>query len=365
MEKNKSKCSLISHKENEAISFCYECKINMCNKCEKHHSELFINHHQYKLEKDKDINEIFTGICKEKNHPHELKYFCKTHNKLCCAECITKFKGKEHGQHTDCIVCSIEDIKDEKMNKLNENIKCLENLSSNLQESIKKLKMIFEKNEKNKEEIKMNIQKIFTKIRNALNDREDELLLDVDKKFGELFFGDNIIQESEKLPNKIKISLEKGKLINNNWNNDNLNSLINDCLNIEHNIDEINIIKQSMKKYNTTQNKFMFIQNEEENKQLLETIKNYGIITNFNIQKKIQLQKVEPNNGAIYTMKKLNDDRIACGFSNGNIIIFSKEKYEKEIELNNYHKGGHITFLTQVKNGIFISCGSDGKINFF
>jgi hypothetical protein len=120
-----------------------------------------------------------------------------------------------------------------------------------------------------------------------------------------------------------------------------------------------------MKKYNTTQNQFMFIQNEEENKHLLETIKNYGIITNFNIQKKIQLQKVEPNNGAIYTMKKLNDDRIACGFSNGNIIIFSKEKYEKEIELNNYHKGGHITFLTQLKNGIFISCGSDGKINFF
>jgi len=85
----------------------------------------------------------------------------------------------------------------------------------------------------------------------------------------------------------------------------------------------------------------------------------------FDVQKRIPLMKVEPNNGAIYTMKKLNDDRIACGFSNGNIIVFSKEKYEKEIELNDYHKGGHITFLTQLKNGIFISCGSDGKINFF
>ena len=62
---------------------------------------------------------------------------------------------------------------------------------------------------------------------------------------------------------------------------------------------------------------------------------------------------------------KLNDDRIACGFSNGNIIVFIKEKYEKEIELNDYHKGGHITFLTQLKNRILISCGSDGKINFF
>ena len=62
---------------------------------------------------------------------------------------------------------------------------------------------------------------------------------------------------------------------------------------------------------------------------------------------------------------KLNDDRIACGFSNGNIIVFIKEKYEKEIELNDYHKGGHITFLTQLNNRILISCGSDGKINFF
>ena len=144
MEKNNEKCSLKLHKESEAVSFCYECKINMCNKCEKHHSELFIDHHQYKLDKDKDINEIFTGICKEKNHPYELKYFCKTHNKLCCAECITKFKGKEHGQHNNCTVCSIEDIKNEKMNKLNENIKSLENLSANLQESIKELKIIFE-----------------------------------------------------------------------------------------------------------------------------------------------------------------------------------------------------------------------------
>ena len=75
--------------------------------------------------------------------------------------------------------------------------------------------------------------------------------------------------------------------------------------------------------------------------------------------------KVEPKNGYIYTIEKLNDDRIGYGFSNGNIIVFSKEKYEKEIELNDYHKGGHITFLTQLNNRILISCGSDGKINFF
>ena len=84
----------------------------------------------------------------------------------------------------------------------------------------------------------------------------------------------------------------------------------------------------------------------------------------FNIQERIPIIKIEPKNGCIYTMKKLNDERIACGFSNGNIIIFSKEKYEKEIELKSFHNG-HITFLTQLKNNMLISCGSDGVINFF
>ena len=38
------KCFSIEHKEIDAISFCFECKIYMCNKCENLHSKLFINH---------------------------------------------------------------------------------------------------------------------------------------------------------------------------------------------------------------------------------------------------------------------------------------------------------------------------------
>ena len=77
-----------------------------------------------------------------------------------------------------------------------------------------KLKFYLKKNE-NKEELKLNIQNIFTKIRNELNKREDELLFEVDKKFNDIFGNEDIIKESEKLPNKIKISLEKGKKIDN------------------------------------------------------------------------------------------------------------------------------------------------------
>ena len=40
-----------------------------------------------------------------------------------------------------------------------------------------------------------------------------------------------MIKDREKLPNKIKITLEKGKNIDKEWDNDNkLNLIINDCL---------------------------------------------------------------------------------------------------------------------------------------
>ena len=124
----------------------------------------------------------------------------------------------------------------------------------------------------------MNIQKIFTKLRNEINNREDQLLLDVDKKFEELYFNEDIIKESEKLPNKIKISLEKGKLIDINWKENKLNSLINDCLNIENNIENINKINKSLNKCNSFNFNIKFYPEENEINQLLETIKNFGII---------------------------------------------------------------------------------------
>ena len=68
-----------------------------------------------------------------------------------------------------------------KKNKLIENIKRLEELSNNLLESIKQLKNIFKNINKNKENLKLNIQKIFYKIRNTLKEREDEILFEVDK----------------------------------------------------------------------------------------------------------------------------------------------------------------------------------------
>ena len=56
----------------------------------------------------------------------------------------------------------MEDIKDIKKEKLNENIKILEDLSKNLDSSIAQLKKLFEEINDNKEKLKMKIQIIFT-----------------------------------------------------------------------------------------------------------------------------------------------------------------------------------------------------------
>ena len=330
------KCSSEIHKDNDAILFCYECKIYMCNKCENLHSQLFKNHHQYKFEKD--ANELFTGLCNENNHPHELKYFCKNHNKLCCAECITKFKGNDHGQHSDCTVCSIIDIENEKKNKLNENVICLEELSLNFKQSIKEIKIMLEDIEKSKEEIKINIQSIFTKLRNAINEREDELLLNVDKKFEENFLSENFIKEIDKLPQKVQTSLEKGKLMEKNWKNNNLNLSINDCLNIESNINEINQINLKIKEFKKIPNNIQFIHTKDTN-QIFERIKNFGKIYQnpfSEIIKKEEFDKINEwigsNNNFILKYSALKDGcdpnvfHEKCDDINGCIIICQVEE---------------------------------------
>ena len=54
-------------------------------------------------------------------------------------------EGKGNDQHYQCKVCFIEDIKDKKKNKLNDNIKCLKDLSYTIEESINQLKKYLKK----------------------------------------------------------------------------------------------------------------------------------------------------------------------------------------------------------------------------
>ena len=120
MENKKENCSYKEHKEVNAICFCQKCDIYMYNKCSNHHQQLFNNHHIIDLNKD---NEVFINICKINKHQNKFQYYCKNHNILCCANCIANYEGEGNGLHKDCNISLIKNIKDEKNNKLNENIK--------------------------------------------------------------------------------------------------------------------------------------------------------------------------------------------------------------------------------------------------
>ena len=167
---------------------------------------------------------------------------------------------------------------------MKENIQCLENLSKKLGETIDKLKSSYEEINKNKEELKLKIQKIFTKIRNSLNEREDKLISEVDKEFDDLFFKEDILKNIEKLPNKIKIYLEKGKILDNDWKDENkLYSLINDSINIENNIKEIKNVFENAKKINNLNDiNIDFFEEEYNIDKILEIINIFGNINHYN-----------------------------------------------------------------------------------
>ena len=290
MEKQKKKCSSKDHENSEAYVYCQECKIYMCKKCENIHSKLCQFHNPYNVEQK--LDDIFTGICMVQNHSEKLNYFCKNHNQLCCAQCITKIKDKANGQHKDCDICIIEDIKQIKMNNLNKNIQTLEELSKTIEQSISGLTKAFQRINKNKENLKLDLQKIFTKLRHEINQREDELLLEIDQKFDNLFFKEDLIKESNMIPNKIKLSLEKGKNINNDWNNENkLNLLINDCTIIENNIKYIDNINNNLNKCKFINSEVKFSPGENGLNELVGKIKTFliyiMIVLNLrNVQKK-------------------------------------------------------------------------------
>ena len=291
----KYKCSFDDHSNSDAINFCVECKIYMCNKCVKTHDLLFKKHNLLYLNNNKE--DIFIDICQEVNHCMKLEYYCRTHNQLCCAACISKIKSKGNGKHKNCKVFGLLKIKDKKKNLLEENMNKLNELSNKLEPSIDELKKIYEIINDKKEKLKVKIQKLFTEIRNALNEREDKLLLDVDKKFDEYFFNEEFIRKSEKLPKLVKISLEKGKINEKEWEDENaLNKLINNCINIENNIKDINVLYSKIDSYITKKDLvFELVFKKKNIKKLFSIIKSFGRIKideNDVIQNEINIEQI-------------------------------------------------------------------------
>ena len=279
MESKVKRCSTKSHWNKRAMKFCFTCNKYFCEICAVSHNKCDRKHELYSIESD--FNLSFTGGCKEGNHPNKLEYFCKTHNNLCCAACLCKIREKGDGQHTECNACHISEIKEDKKIKLKNNIKLLKELTQNVKKMLKEVKKIYERTKPKIEDVKLNIKNIFTNFRNLLDQREKELLNETDNLFEKYFFNEEFFKNCKKLPTKIEYNLKKGKGMHEKWeedeNNGKLSTLINDCINIEKNIEKFLNIKEKIKLLNSKA-VIQFVIKDNDGEVISEKIKNFGEI---------------------------------------------------------------------------------------
>ena len=326
------KCSFEEHKDIDAISYCSKCDIYVCEKCKDYHNNLINRNHNQIF--NKENNEI----CLEKNHQEKLEYFCRTHNKLCCRACVTKIKGLGNGQHSECDICFVKDITDERKNILEQNIIYLKNNRTSFDSLINKLKQAYKEISDKKEKLKIRIQKFFTKIRNEINKREDQLLLIVEQVYENYFFNKNFSKDIDKIENKLNLSINKGMLVSNEYNNDEINfiSLINDCILIEDCIKDINYLKENYEKYEKNETLAIDLKLKEEEINFLNNIKNLGNIYTNNFFFKFKFFIDEYN----YTNRKYiiigEKENVAKKMAEDN--QFTLIRCENKLELNKIYK---------------------------
>ena len=310
MEAINIKCTLENHSDKEAISYCNCCSLYMCKKCETHHSELFKNHNPISLKKNSSVQ--FYQICKEKHQSNQqLLYYCNTHKILCCPLCISKVKTKNDGKHADCEIYLLDEFKAQKEKEFIDKINILEKNIVIFSNILKEMENIYEKINEKKENIKINVMNIFTEIRNALNNREDELLKEIDKRFDDIYFNDNIIKENKKIENDIKIFLKQNKNIKSKFMD--INSFLNDmnilninCENIENKIKQLSPICDKSKDF---QMKMEFKPGSGGVGIMLSKVRNFGDIY------------INENNGLkIYKCFNTNTEK-------NDVLLISNEKY--------------------------------------
>ena len=215
-----------------------------------------INQHSHSLENRysnflEDLKKyISTGYYTKENHNREFELYCYNHNQLVCDIYLSKINSNEKNQHNKCNICNIKAIKKEKLLKFNENENYFKGISKIPFEQIDKLSDINTK----KEELKLEIKKNFYNLRNIINNkiiskvsltkeinnREKQLISQIDILFNSLFFDGENRKEYDTI---LFISNIITKGIINIWNDEKkLNSLIGICICFEKCIEEIKTI---------------------------------------------------------------------------------------------------------------------------
>ena len=226
---------------------------------------------------------------------------------------------------------------------------------------------------------------MFTKIRNEINKREDQLLIKVEKVYEKYFFNKNLNKYIDKVTNQINLSINRGRILLDESNNNettNLINLINECVAIENNINDIEILKNNYKKYEQNKSKKIDLKFKEDEINFLMNIKNLGNICYNDFIYRFENNSIELNNNRKYIIlgekdniaKKIVEDnkftliktenniepgkiykwRITIFNSKSKIIMvgISKDEINLNISLNNINGWYFYCFNSSLYSGI-------------
>ena len=199
-----------------------------------------------------------------------MEYYCKTHNKLCCVACISKIKDDKNGNHKDCDIYKLIDIKSEKEKEFKEDYAKLQELSKSLEPTV------------------------------------NQILNQVEEVYKKVYFDDNIIKDCEKLNEKVKKCLESINKLNDIKNE--LNYVINYYIEFGNNLNKINELNQKMIKCNSNNIRITF---EVNNKELENIIKKFGNINQNDISDDEKVNQIYNQLEAEYGISEFITEEIA------------------------------------------------------
>ena len=104
-------------------------------------------------------------------------------------------------------------------------------------------------------------------------------MLEIDKQFNDIYLDENVLKKCEKLPNKVKYSLEKGKKIEDEYNENKLALFVNQCLNIENNIKDIKTLDEKIDKCKKENDLEIIFDYKEQLNLISEIISQFGKIS--------------------------------------------------------------------------------------
>ena len=169
-------CCNSKHSDRPAAIYCKKCERYFCVECEAAvHDSYFSNHAPYVI---RDFNtDFFLDRC-EDHASYPLDFFCRDHFCLCCSLC----KDRD-GRHNGCNVVPLADLSTEEI------LRHITKASDNLKEKLGKLAKLSLDDLKSRadefnhkiSEVKETVAKTFSELRCVLNERESELMQEIER----------------------------------------------------------------------------------------------------------------------------------------------------------------------------------------